>query len=98
MVGYFEDGTTLVTLAMNGWGREEPAWWLNLQANPSASVDLPDGRREVRARAATGAERDRLWRTFADYPGWGANLEGLAARRPGDTAIVVFEPAEGIVR
>ncbi|MGF1598404.1 MAG: nitroreductase/quinone reductase family protein [Acidimicrobiales bacterium] len=26
MVGYFEDGPELVTLAMNGWGPGEPAW------------------------------------------------------------------------
>ena len=32
IVGYYEDGPNLVTLAMNGWGRSEPAWWLNLQA------------------------------------------------------------------
>ena len=30
MIGYFEDGLNLVTLAMNGWGTSEPAWWLNL--------------------------------------------------------------------
>lgn len=98
MVGYFEDGPDLVTLAMNGWGTNEPAWWLNLRANPSATVELPGGRRKVHARAATGAERDRLWATFQDYPGWGANLEALAARRPGETAIVVLEPVEGTVR
>ena len=27
MVGYFEDGADLVTMAMNGWGEGEPAWW-----------------------------------------------------------------------
>ena len=26
MVGYFEDGPNLVTLAMNGWGEADPAW------------------------------------------------------------------------
>src|SRR5262245_6581637 len=29
MLGYVEDGPNLVTLAMNGWGEAEPAWWLN---------------------------------------------------------------------
>lgn len=30
ILGYLEDGPDLVTLAMNGWGEAEPAWWLNL--------------------------------------------------------------------
>jgi deazaflavin-dependent oxidoreductase (nitroreductase family) len=98
MIGYFEDGTNLVTLAMNGWGKTEPAWWLNLQSTPAATVDLADGSRTVRARAATGAERDRLWAAFQDYPGWGTDLDALTARRPRETAIVVFEPAEGTDR
>jgi len=98
MVGYFEDGSDLVTLAMNGWGTTEPSWWLNLQTDPSATVEVPGGPRKVRARAATGAERDRLWAAFQDYPGWGADLDGLASRRPGETAVVIFEPVKGNVR
>ena len=95
MVGYFEDGSNLVTLAMNGWGKAEPAWWLNLQADPTATVELPDGKREVRARAASGTERERLLAMFDDYPGWGSDIGALAAHRPGETAIVVFEPKAG---
>ena len=40
IVGYIEDGANLVTPAMNGWADPEPAWWLNLQANPEAVVEL----------------------------------------------------------
>jgi len=54
IVGYFEDGPNLVTLAMNGWGQGEPAWWLNLQAHPDAEVAL--GRR---ASPGEGPRRDR---------------------------------------
>lgn len=61
MVGYFEDGSNLVTMAMNGWGEGEPEWWLNLQAHPEARADLVDGARLVSARAARGEERARLW-------------------------------------
>ena len=92
IVGYYEDGENLVTLAMNGWGEKEPAWWLNLQAQPDATIDLPDGPRAVRARAAAGPERERLWATFDDYPGWGNDLDALAARRPTTTAVVILEP------
>jgi hypothetical protein len=48
-------------MAMNGWADGEPAWWLNLQAHPDASVDLVDGPRLVRARVVKGDERSRLW-------------------------------------
>lgn len=51
IIAYVEDGANLVTLAMNGWADAEPAWWLNLQARPEASVTLVDGRR---AAAGTG--------------------------------------------
>ena len=95
MIGYYEDGSNLVSLAMNGWGSAEPAWWLNLQDDPSATVDLPGERRQVRARAAVDAERDRLWASFSDYPGWGSDLDGLAAQRRRETTIVVFEPEAG---
>jgi deazaflavin-dependent oxidoreductase (nitroreductase family) len=90
MLGYFEDGPNLVTMAMNGWASPEPKWWLNLQANPNATVELWDGtRREVSAHAATGEERDRLWQAWyvlnEDY-------EGYTRLRSGETAIVVLEP------
>lgn len=92
MIGYFEDGSNLVTMAMNGWGQKDPAWWVNLRAQPEATVALPGGRRRVRARIAEGAERERLWAEFDNYPGWGADLEGLAALRPRETTVIVLEP------
>jgi deazaflavin-dependent oxidoreductase (nitroreductase family) len=92
IVGYYEDGPNLVTLAMNGWADAEPAWWLNLQATPQTTVELPEGTRTVRARVATEAERGRLWPRFSDYPGWGEDLDGLAGRRSHETAVVILEP------
>jgi deazaflavin-dependent oxidoreductase (nitroreductase family) len=89
MVGYFEDGPNLVTMAMNGWGDGEPAWWLNLQAHPDTRVDLADGPRQVKARAAHGAERERLWSRWREI---NKNLDAYAARRTTETAVVIFEP------
>jgi len=89
ILGYYEDGPNLFTLAMNGWGEPEPAWWLNLQANPNATLVLPEGRRAVTGRAATGEERQRLWSTMAEKD---PNLDSWAERRPRGTAVVVFEP------
>jgi len=89
ILGYYEDGQNLVTLAMNGWADGEPAWWLNLQAHPNASVDLADGSRAVRARAAEGEERSRLWASWRDM---GADLDAYAALRSSETAVVILEP------
>ena len=90
IVGYFEDGPNLVTMAMNGWGAPEPAWWLNLQAEPRAVVELAGGtQREVHARAAAGEERERLWQRWREID---RKLDAYAARRPRETAVVVFEP------
>ena len=89
IIGYIEDGQNLVTMAMNGWGEGEPAWWLNLQASPETRVKLPDGQRDVRARAAQGAERARLWAAWRQID---PNLDAYAERRSSQTAIVVLEP------
>ncbi len=89
IVGYFEDGPNLVTMAMNGWGEPEPAWWLNLQAQPAVVVDLRDGSRAVTGRAAEGEERQRLWARWQELD---KDLDAYAARRTHETAVVVFEP------
>jgi deazaflavin-dependent oxidoreductase (nitroreductase family) len=89
VLGYVEDGRDLVTMAMNGWDPGEPAWWLNLQAQPDAVIQTREGVRQVRARRATGAERERLWARWAEID---ANLDGYAARRPTETAVVWLEP------
>ncbi|GAA4910374.1 deazaflavin-dependent oxidoreductase (nitroreductase family) [Stackebrandtia albiflava] len=90
IIAYLEDGRNLVCMAMNGWADADPAWWLNLQAHPEATVRLPGGTRRIRARPAVGAERDRLldrWRETDD------DFDAYTAMRSRETAIVVLEPA-----
>ena len=92
MLCYFEDGANLVTMAMNGWYDGEPAWWLNLQAHPEARVDLKGGGHRVTGRAAQGEERSRLWARWGELD---KGLDGYAARRSTETAVVVLEPVGG---
>jgi F420H(2)-dependent quinone reductase len=95
ILGYLPDGANVFTPAMNGWADPEPAWWLNLQANPEATVELPGGEvRSVVARAAHSEERERLWRRLVDL-GSAAYTDANAAARARETAIVVLEPAAG---
>jgi F420H(2)-dependent quinone reductase len=92
IVGYIEDGDDLVVLAMNGWDQGHPAWWLNLEAHPDAVVRLR-GRepRPVRARAATGEERERLWERWRTID---VGLDGYASVHSVETPVVVLEPQE----
>ena len=94
VLGYFEDDGRLVTLAMNGWAEADPAWWRNLQTHPEVRVDERGRSRRMRARAAVGSERDRLWPGFTAHPGWGDVDAFSATRRPGGTTVVVLEPVD----
>ncbi|MCY1138336.1 nitroreductase/quinone reductase family protein [Actinoplanes sp. Pm04-4] len=70
------------------WGH--PAWWLNLRAAPEATVEL-DGTaaRPVRARAAEGDERARLWDRWRTFD---KELDVYAALRSTEAVVVVLEP------
>ena len=89
ILGYFEDGPNLVTMAMNGWSPGEPAWWLNLQAHPEARVETAGADYPVIGRAAGGEERARLWARWGEID---KDLDEFAALRPTETAVVVLEP------
>jgi deazaflavin-dependent oxidoreductase (nitroreductase family) len=89
LLGYLEDGSDLVLVAMNGWMDPEPAWWLNLKAKPDASVELPGGAHEVTAREAIGEERSRLWAKLAFV---GRSIDDYAALRSRKTPVVILEP------
>jgi deazaflavin-dependent oxidoreductase (nitroreductase family) len=93
ILGYLADGANVVVPAMNGWMEADPAWWLNLQSKPEATVELPTGEvRQVRARAADADERRRLWTRFVDL-GTAAYTDANARLRSRETAIVILEPA-----
>ena len=60
-LGLFEDGGELLVTATAGGSQVHPAWYNNLVANPTVTVQR--GRRVFRATAepTTGEERKRLW-------------------------------------
>jgi deazaflavin-dependent oxidoreductase (nitroreductase family) len=92
IVGYIEDDSSPVVLAMNGWDEGLPAWWLNLEAHPDAVIrQKGQPLRRVRGRRVEGDERDRLWRRWADID---EGLDAYAASRQADTPVVIFEPHE----
>jgi deazaflavin-dependent oxidoreductase (nitroreductase family) len=58
---YMDDGDHWVIVGSNNGGPTDPAWWLNLQADPNAAVQVRDMQHPVRAHLAEGDERARLW-------------------------------------
>lgn len=88
-MGYLDHDGGFATLAMNGWAEADPAWWLNLKAQPETTVDTVDGPVRVRGREATGDEREQLWARFERATGWG-EVESLSQRRH-HTPVVVLE-------
>ena len=68
---YLADGPDLVIVGSAGGREAPPAWWLNLRDAPETAVQVGSERRRVRARVASGEERERLWRRlvemFPDY-------------------------------
>ncbi len=87
---YLEDGSNLVVVASNAGQDVDPAWYRNLQAQPSAEVELLGQRRRVRARTASPDEAARLWPRFeavdADY----AEYRRRVTR---SIPVVILEPA-----
>lgn len=79
----------LVTVGMNLGGDRNPAWSLNLSADPNAWVELGGERFAVRARRAEGEERDALWRRWLELQPSAATLAELAGRQ---VPIFVLEP------
>jgi deazaflavin-dependent oxidoreductase (nitroreductase family) len=58
---YFEDGGRFVVVASNAGEDRHPAWWLNLEEHPDATVLIGGTTTRVRATEALGEERKRLW-------------------------------------
>ena len=68
-VVYMQDGERMVIFASKAGAPENPAWYHNLLANPSVTVEVGSGTLELQARVLSGPERDRLFERQAEmYP------------------------------
>lgn len=60
------DGDRVVVIASKGGAPEHPAWYHNLVANPSVTVELPGETFEATAALADEPERTRLYDAQAE--------------------------------
>ena len=61
---YLEEGSNWVIVGSNAGDDRHPAWWLNLEANPVATIQVGSARMRVRARKASDGEKSDLWPRF----------------------------------
>lgn len=89
-IAYFDYDDKYLLVASN-WGRDKQAdWFLNLQKQPRASIEVRGKKFEVQAREAHGEEYAHLWEFAAgEHPQY-RNYQQMTARR---IPIVLLEPA-----
>jgi deazaflavin-dependent oxidoreductase (nitroreductase family) len=89
---YFTDGEDVVLVASSFGRASNPAWYLNLVADPDVELTAGGVTARYRAREATGAERDRLFALARrNYEGYG-NYEILAGER--QIPVMVLSPRD----
>jgi deazaflavin-dependent oxidoreductase (nitroreductase family) len=55
------DGDDVILVASFGGDERNPAWYLNLVAEPEVEIEIDGSKRMMRARVVEGDERTRLW-------------------------------------
>jgi len=86
---YVPDGRDYVVVASNGGADRHPAWWLNLQADPHATVQVGADLVPIVARAADPDERHRLWPMLTAANPFYTRYELLTAR---PIPVVILRP------
>lgn len=83
------DGDDYLVVASMGGAPRHPSWYVNLQANPQADIQVRAAEFAVRARTASAAEKPRLWKTMTDV--W-PNYDVYQSRTDRDIPVVVLTP------
>jgi deazaflavin-dependent oxidoreductase (nitroreductase family) len=63
---YGRHGDDYLVVASKGGADQPPAWYLNLQADPEAEVQVLEDKFPARARTATADEKPALWRQMTE--------------------------------
>ncbi len=77
---YQKDGDRYLVFASKGGSTKHPHWYLNLVANPNATVEIGTEKFDVVAEVLTGEERDRLFEKQAKIMPQFAEYQARAGR------------------
>jgi deazaflavin-dependent oxidoreductase (nitroreductase family) len=86
-----QEGDTIVVVASRGGDDQNPAWFLNIGAEPKVEIRFKGGPKEPRsARVATAEERARMWPLVtADHK----NYAEYQTKTEREIPLVLIEPA-----
>jgi deazaflavin-dependent oxidoreductase (nitroreductase family) len=87
---YQRHGDDYVVVASKGGAPEHPAWYLNLEADPEATVQVQGDRFKANARTASAGEKPELWQIMTGA--WPA-YDDYQRNTPRDIPVVVLERA-----
>jgi deazaflavin-dependent oxidoreductase (nitroreductase family) len=87
---FARDDDDYLVVASKGGMPSHPMWYLNLQANPQAKIQVKADEFAVVARTASADEKPRLWKVVTDV--W-PNYDVYQSRTDRDIPVVVLSPA-----
>ncbi len=85
------DGERYAVVASKGGSDEQPAWYLNLVADPDVWLQDRSVRRRYRARTVSGAERAEWWAKALEV--W-PSYAGYQTKTQREIPVVVLDPVD----
>ncbi|HYB02323.1 MAG TPA: nitroreductase family deazaflavin-dependent oxidoreductase [Ktedonobacteraceae bacterium] len=90
-LGFLRDGTAYVIIASFGGQPRNPAWFLNLQSHPEATIQVKKRQMQVKAETANPEKRRELWARLMEVsPGY-ANYQKRTTR---EIPMVILHPVD----
>jgi F420H(2)-dependent quinone reductase len=88
---FVRDDEDYVVAASNGGSDWQPAWWLNLQSRPQATIQVDGTEVTVTASAVEDDHRDRLWQRLSEQLDTYDKYQSKVRRQ---IALVRFQPVD----
>ena len=90
-VAYLRDGSTNVIIASYAGLPRHPAWFLNLESHPEATIQVKKRQMQVKTETANPEKKRELWARLMEVaPGY-ANYQKRTTR---DIPMVILHPVE----
>lgn len=80
-VMYLKEGVNYVVTASNGGWEKHPAWWLNLEGNPQAMIEVEGVHQSVVAESVNPEEKRRLWTRLVEQAPFFEDYQKRASRK-----------------